>query len=68
MTGILSDAFDRPSLAKELDCSERTIARYEGEADGLEYFVIAGRHYYWRASVLSFLQKRRRKPNPRRAA
>jgi hypothetical protein len=67
-TGILSDYIDRPTLAREMKCAERTIARYEAEPDGLASVLIAGKRYYRIAAVREFLTKRERKPNPRRAA
>jgi hypothetical protein len=66
-TGILSDYITRDQLASELKCAERTIARYESEPDGLPSVMIAGRRYYRKAAVLEFIQKRERRPNPRRA-
>ena len=66
--GLLADYFDRSSLARELNCSERTIARYENQADGLPSLMLAGKRYYRKAAVLEFLQQRERKRNPRRAA
>lgn len=65
---ILEQYIDRATLAAELRCAERTIARYEGEPDGLPSLVIAGRKYYRREAVREFLARRERKPNPRRAA
>ena len=67
-TGILANYLDRASLAAELKCAERTIARYESEPDGLPSVMIAGRRYYRREAVLEFIAKRERRPNPRRAA
>jgi hypothetical protein len=67
-TGILSDYLDRASLARELNCAERTIARYEAEPDGLPSVMIAGKRYYRREAVLEFIRRRERRPNPRRAA
>ena len=66
--GILNDYLDRDQLAAELRCAPRTIARYEAEPDGLPSVMIAGRRYYRRSAVLEFIQKRERKPNPRRVA
>ena len=63
---ILSDYLDRPALATELCCAERTVARYESEPDGLPSLMLGGRRYYRRAAVLEWLSKRERKPNPRR--
>jgi len=67
-TGILADYLDRAALARELNCSTRSIARYELEPDGLPSLLIAGKRYYRRGAVLEFLSKRERKPNPRRAS
>lgn len=66
--GILSDFLNRPDLAHQLCCSERTIARYEGASDGLPSVLIAGRKYYRLSAVQAWIAKRERRPNPRRAA
>ncbi len=65
---ILADYLDRPSLARELNCSERTLFRYETEPDGLPSLMIAGKRYYCRAAVLDFLARREHRSNTRRAA
>jgi hypothetical protein len=62
------DGYDtRAQLAGELQCSERTIARYEQLPDGLPFVMVAGRKLYKRASTLAWLERREKKPNPRRA-
>lgn len=67
-TSILDDYRDRATLAREMRCSERSIARYESEPDGLPSVMIAGRKYYRIEAVRDWLTKRERRPNPRRAA
>lgn len=65
-SGILADYLDRETLARQLGCSERTIARYEEAADGLPSLMVGGRKFYRIAAVQTWLAKRERKPNPRR--
>lgn len=65
---LLSDYWDRPALAIELRTSERTIARYENQPDGLPSVTIGGRKYYRIAAVRDWLTKRERRPNKRRVA
>jgi len=64
---LLADYVDRPTLARGLRCSERTLARYEGQPNGLPSTTIAGRKYYKVARVMDWLAKREQRPNPRRA-
>jgi hypothetical protein len=65
---LLADYLDRATLARELGCHQRTIARYENQPDGLPASLIAGRKYYRRAAVLEWLGSRERRPNPTRLA
>lgn len=67
-TGILSGYMDRPTLAAELDCSERTVARYETMPDGLPSTLLAGRKLYRREIVSAWILARETKRNPRRGA
>ncbi|MDX9982222.1 MAG: hypothetical protein RBU25_19535 [Lentisphaeria bacterium] len=67
-TGILADFIDRPSLAEQLKCSEKTIARYETQPDGLPYVMIAGRKWYRIPEVVAWIGRREHRPNRRRAA
>jgi hypothetical protein len=64
---ILSDYIDRDTLARSLNCSPRTLARYENQADGLPSLIVAGRKHYRRQAVLNWLAKRETRPNARRA-
>ena len=66
--GILSDYIDRATLAVQLRCSERSIARYETQPDGLPSTMIGGRKFYKLESVRSWLNARECRPNPRRRA
>ena len=70
MTGntLLHDYIQREELARELKCSERTLARYENQKDGLPSVMIGGRKFYRIEAVNTWLQKRERQPNPARAA
>lgn len=64
--GLLEGYIDRDALARELNCSARTIARYELLPDGLPSVSLAGRKLYRIEAVRSWIQKRERRPNPRR--
>ena len=66
--GLLKDYIDRPRLADEWDCSERTIARYEDLPDGLPSLLLGGRKLYHVPTVMEWLQRRTKRPNPRRRA
>lgn len=68
MNSLLNDYLDRASLADALRCSERTIARYENQPDGIPNLMIGGRKLYRLAAVREWLERREKKPNPRRAA
>jgi hypothetical protein len=64
--GLLAGYVDRPTLAGMLDCSERTVARYEELPDGLPGLTLGGRRLYRLASVKAWIEARERRPNPRR--
>ncbi len=66
--GLLSDYIDRPTMAKELNCSERTVMRYEQLPDGLPSVTIAGRKLYKVDSARKWIASREHRPNPRRRA
>lgn len=66
--GLLSGYLTRAQLAQGLRCSERSIARYETEPNGLPSVLIAGRKFYRLESVKEWLAKRETRPNPRRGA
>lgn len=63
---FLADYVDRPTLARALGVSTRTIARYENQPDGLSSTTIGGRKLYRGQSVIDWLKERERHPNPRR--
>ena len=65
---ILEDCIDRVTLAAELRCSERTIARYEQLPDGLPHLSIGGRKLYRISAVKEWIARRERRPNPVRKA
>ena len=67
-TNLLAGYVDRATLAQQLKCSERTIARYESVTNGLPSTMIAGRKLYRLASVQEWLLARELRPNRRRAA
>ena len=55
-------------LAKQWDCTTRTLRRYEHEPDGLPYVTVGGSKYRPVKGCAEWLARRVRKPNPRRAA
>ena len=64
---ILDGYFDsRADLARELKRSEKTIARWEAQSDGLPFTLLGGRKIYKKTSVLAWIESKERKPNPRR--
>lgn len=65
---ILEDFIDRATLAAQLRCSEKTIARYEAVPDGLPSVMIGARKFYRVQAVRDWITKRERKPNERRVA
>ncbi|RVC75829.1 MAG: hypothetical protein EOS58_06325 [Mesorhizobium sp.] len=65
---LLDEYVDRASLARALHCSERTVARYENQPNGLPNLVLAGRKLYRLRSVREWLERRENKPNPSRNA
>ncbi|WP_157784719.1 hypothetical protein [Sinorhizobium fredii] len=67
-TGLLQGYLDRPSLAKELRCSERTIIRYENLPDGLPSLMLGGRKLYRVEAVRQWIASQERRPNPTRRA
>lgn len=67
-TDLLAGYVDRPTLARQLRCTERTLHRYENQPDGLPSLTIGGRKFYRVQAVMDWLAKRERKPNQRRAA
>ena len=67
-TNLLADYINRAELGTALGVVGRTLARYENEPNGLPSVVIGGRKFYRLVSVREWLQKRERKPNPRRTA
>lgn len=69
MTDNLLDGYvDRPTLAEKLNCSERTLARYENEPNGLASLTLGGRKLYRLEAVRGWLDRREKRPNPRRNA
>lgn len=63
---ILDDYLTRDELASELNVTKRTLIRWQNQADGLPFIILGRRVLYRRASVLSWLQGRETRPNPRR--
>jgi len=65
---LLNGYLDRASLALELHCSPRTVARYENRPDGIPALMVGSRKLYRLAAVREWLVRREREPNPRRRA
>ena len=65
---LLAGYVDRSTLAEMLECSERTVARYEDLPDGLPSLTLGGRRLYRLAAVKAWIESRERRPNPRRRA
>lgn len=63
---ILDDYLTRDELASELNVTKRTLIRWQNQPDGLPFIILGRRVLYRRASVLSWLQDRETRPNPRR--
>jgi len=63
---VLADYIDRATLAQQLRCTERSIARYENEPNGLPWLMVGGRKFYRISAVQAWLTKREHNPNPRR--
>ena len=68
MNDLLEGYIDRRTLARQLGITERTVSRYEAQPDGLPSLMIGGRKLYRIEAVKGWIQKRERRPNPRRAA
>ena len=63
---LLKDYRDRPGIAKGLGVSERSIARYEGQPNGLPSVLIGGRKLYHVPTVMAWVENRMKRPNPTR--
>lgn len=63
---LLADYISSADLADDLGVSERTLARYENQPDGLPVTLIGGRKFYRMESLRKWLAARERRPNPRR--
>ena len=61
-------AAEQRSPPAELKVSERTLARWQDQADGLPVTRIGGRTLFRVDSVKAWLKAHERRPNPRRAA
>lgn len=64
---LLQDYLTRDQLAAELHVTPRTISRWQNAPDGLPVVEMGGRVLFRRQSILSWLESRERRPNPRRA-
>lgn len=65
---ILDEYIPRTELARQLGVSDRTIARYETEPDGLPSLMVGGRKLYPTAAVKAWLERRIHYPNARPTA
>jgi hypothetical protein len=64
----LADYLDRATLAHRWRVSPRTIFNYESEPNGLPSLMLGGKKRYpWR-DALEWLERRVKRPNPKRAA
>lgn len=55
-------------LALDWHVTQRSLARYEKQPDGLPFVLLGGRKYRPVKACRAWLERRIRKPNPRRAA
>jgi len=65
-SSFLSDYIPETDFARDLSVSQRTIARYRKEPDGLPFAVIGGRIHIHVPGAKQWLARRLRHPNPRR--
>ena len=54
-TPLLGDYLSPPDLARELDCTERTLKRWQAIGYGPRPIKIGGRVFYRRAAVKEWL-------------
>lgn len=66
-SNLLAGYLPRAELAAQLSVSERTLARYENQPNGLPSSVIGGRKLYRIESVQVWLRAQERRPNPKRS-
>ena len=64
---VLADYVLRGVFAKSIKVSDRTVARYENEPNGLPHLYIGGRDYVHIPSAREWLARRLKRPNPRPA-
>ena len=55
-------------LAKQWNCTTRTLRRYESEANGLPFVVVGGRKYRLVMASAEWLARRVRRPNPKKSS
>jgi phage terminase Nu1 subunit (DNA packaging protein) len=67
-TDLLATYLDRDQLAEMFSCSGRTISRYMSQPDGLPHLYVGGRTLFRLEAVRDWLERRERRPNPRRRA
>ena len=56
----------REEIAKEVNRSPKTVARWERQPNGLPYTQLGGRRIYRKTSVIAWIESQERRPNPRR--
>lgn len=54
-TPLLADLLSPPDLARELDCTERTLKRWQAIGYGPKPIKIGGRVFYRRAAVKEWI-------------
>lgn len=65
---ILDGAAKEAVFAEANDISQRTVARYRNQPDGLPFFVWAGEIYIPLQDAKAWLRSRVKRPNARRRA
>lgn len=68
MPPLLADYYTRRQLALELDRTEKTVQRWEKLPNGLPFTMLGGRKLYKKSSVIAWIERHERMPNPRRRA
>jgi hypothetical protein len=63
---ILSGAAPEAKFASDNGISQRTVARYRNQTDGLPYFEFGGRVFIPIEEARAWLQARVKRPNPSR--
>lgn len=65
---ILAGSAPEAKFAADNDISQRTVARYRNQPDGLPYFEFGGKIYIPLGEARTWLAAKVKRPNPRRKA